>query len=199
MSVGRGKMILGPMYSEKTTELLREIQRARLGRLPGVIVKSAGGDRYGEAAGEIRTHGNVVARDSPATTELGRLRIVAAERLAQVELGADEMDIGIDEGQFYDDLPEVVAKWLSEGRRVTIAGLDGDFQRKPFGRILEALPLVSHVEKLAAVCGYCAEAGRPLTDAPYSVRISKGGPQKVVGGRAEYLAACPECYRTHAQ
>jgi thymidine kinase len=61
-----------------------------------------------------------------------RLGDVPAASLAGVEV------IGIDEGQFFPDLVE----WCDEqvnvhGRLVIVAALDGTFQRKPFGRVLD--------------------------------------------------------------
>lgn len=54
---------------------------------------------------------------------------------------ADYDVIGIDEGQFYPDLIEMVDEFLSKGKVVVVSALDGDFRRKPFGRVLELVPM----------------------------------------------------------
>lgn len=79
--------------------------------------------------------------------------------------------IAIDEGQFFPDVPphliqlvEMCERMANEHKVVIVAGLDGTFQRKPFGRILELIPLAEKVIKLSAVCMYCSK------DAPFTQR-----------------------------
>jgi len=43
------------------------------------------------------------------------------------------------------------------GKIVIVAALDGTFQRKSFGNIINLLPVAEKVIKLSAVCVYCAK------------------------------------------
>ena len=86
---------------------------------------------------------------------------VPCERLYNIEEMAQGYDvIGIDEGQFVLDMidvqfPDIVQfseKMASRGKIVIVAALDGTFERKAFGPILELVPLAESVTKLTAVC-----------------------------------------------
>ena len=80
---------------------------------------------------------------------------------------SDDYDvIGIDEGQFFPDLVEFCENMANSGKAVIVAALDGTFQRKGFGPILELIPLAEHVVKLNAVCMVCFGEGS------YTKRIS---------------------------
>ena len=64
--------------------------------------------------------------------------------------------VAIDEGQFYPNIVEFCEELANEGIIVMVAALDGTFQRKPFGNIINLLPVAEKVTKLTAVCVYCA-------------------------------------------
>lgn len=64
--------------------------------------------------------------------------------------------VGIDEGQFFQDIVEFTEDLANRGIVVIVAALDATFQRKPFGNIISLVPLAEKVYKLTAVCVYCA-------------------------------------------
>lgn len=102
----------------------------------------------------------------------------------------------IDEIQFFSDLPEVVLKWSEEfGIDIHAAGLNGDFNRKNFGRVHELLPLADDVKFLRdTLCCFCALKGKRKT-ALFTKRLNDttGGAQIQVGD-SDYAAVCRECY-----
>jgi thymidine kinase len=211
---------LGPMFSGKTSSVWRALERARLAGLPCVLVRHAADTRTGPGAEDGRTHGGIPLRssgDPPGTPPasgggsggggdgpglgLAPLRVVAASRLAEVRLAPGEQVVGIDEGQFFDDLADAVAAWLAAGRRVFVAALDGDFRRRPFPSVCAALPLATGVTKLRAVCMLCPRAGprggRLPRPASYTVRLATAprvAGSRAVGGAEAYRAACGHCY-----
>ena len=63
--------------------------------------------------------------------------------------------VAIDEGQFFNEIAEVCDRLANEGKIVIVAALDGTFQRKPFGNILNLVPLAERMTKLTAVCVGC--------------------------------------------
>lgn len=102
---------------------------------------------------------------------------VPAGKLFDVEESTSRYNvIGIDEGQFFPDLIEFCEKMAGDGKIVVVAALDGTFQRKPFGRVLELIPLAEEVTKLNAVCMMCFQ------DAPFSRRIGSETEVEVIGG-----------------
>ena len=96
--------------------------------------------------------------------------------------------IGIDEGQFFDDLVEFCELMADAGKIIIIAALDGDFRRKPFGSVLNVIPICEGVVKLNAVCMLC------FSDAAFSKRISAETEVELIGGADKYVACCRECF-----
>ena len=87
------------------------------------------------------------------------------------------------------------------GKIVIVAALDGTFERKPFGNILELIPLAEDVTKLSAVCTKCG------ANAAFSKRIGPEKELEVIGGADKYVnqlfrlthiyrytARCRTCY-----
>lgn len=97
--------------------------------------------------------------------------------------------IGIDEGQFFPDLVEVVDRAANNGKIVIVAALDGTFMRVPFSGMNELVSKADKVLKLYAVCMECKKK-----EAPFSVRLTEQKEEVVIGGKAEYKAVCRECY-----
>ena len=176
------KLFIGPMFSEKTTELIRCLKRAIFAEIPCVAIKYHNDNRYGDNSA-LFTHGDLSLQEKKG------LRIIKAKKLKDINLKPDEKVIGIDEGQFYPDLPEMVDKWMKEGRKIYISALDGDFRRKPFGRIPDVIPLCTSVVKLKAICMVCKN-----NYASYTLRIVKGNDVEMIGSNDKYMAACLKCY-----
>ena len=65
--------------------------------------------------------------------------------------------VAVDEGQFFNDIVGVCERLANEGKIVIVAALDGTFQRKPFGNILNLVPLAERLTKLSAVCVECGK------------------------------------------
>ncbi len=69
-----------------------------------------------------------------------------------------------------------------------VAALDGDFRRRPFGRVLELVPLAEEVTKLSAVCVSCTRA------AAFTKRTVASEALELVGGAESYVPTCRECF-----
>eukprot|EP01094_Clydonella_sp_ATCC50884_P003259 TRINITY_DN12512_c0_g1_i1.p2 TRINITY_DN12512_c0_g1~~TRINITY_DN12512_c0_g1_i1.p2 ORF type:complete len:188 (+),score=69.27 TRINITY_DN12512_c0_g1_i1:3-566(+) len=170
---GEIQLIVGPMFSGKTTELLRRIRRHTVAQRACSVIKYQRDVRY--SVNEATTH------DQQKATASGVIR------LADADIGGSEV-IGIDEGQFFPDLNEFCEKWANEGKVVIVAALDGTFQRKPFGRVMELVCMAESVTKLNAVCMLCQR------DAAFTLRLSKETEVEVIGGADKYIAACRSCF-----
>lgn len=75
----------------------------------------------------------------------------------------------------------------NRGKIVIVAALDGTFQRKPFGNILELVPLAEEVTKLNSVCTSCGN------DASFSKRIGSEVEVEVIGGADKYVLPFCSC------
>eukprot|EP01116_Phalansterium_solitarium_P001907 TRINITY_DN11742_c0_g1_i1.p1 TRINITY_DN11742_c0_g1~~TRINITY_DN11742_c0_g1_i1.p1 ORF type:complete len:225 (-),score=79.29 TRINITY_DN11742_c0_g1_i1:227-901(-) len=175
-NTGQIQVIFGPMFSGKTTELMRRIRRYNHANKTCLIIKYRKDTRY-------------VDDDSASTHDRVTFKAKAADQLSEAVAAADGVDVvGVDEGQFFSDLIEHCERWASEGKIVIVAALDGTFQRKPFGNTLELVALAESVTKLQAVCHLC------FRDASYSRRLGDETAIEVIGGAEKYVAVCRECY-----
>lgn len=191
-------MFVGPMFSGKTTRLYAEIERMRLALIDCVLVRHRCDTRYlGEDAADTAppSHSGLRIETEAPTPSLGGLRITVASSLAEVKLHPGERAIGIDEGQFYEDLSAAVSEWMDGGVQVLIAALDGDHGREPFAPVSLTYPLSTSITKLTAVCMCCAPRRRPRL-AAYTLRTTVEKSQVLVGGLDHYRAVCFDCYRS---
>jgi thymidine kinase len=138
-SFGRVELIIGPIFTGKTTELLRRVERAELARLRCAVMKFSRDVRY--SADSVATHD----RQMHIAIQCERL-LPHLEKCLKCDV------IAVDEGQFFADLVEFTDCLTEAGKTVIITGLDGSFQRKPFGAILTLIPKSESVRKLSTVC-----------------------------------------------
>ena len=95
----------------------------------------------------------------------------------------------INEGQFFPDLYEVVVDMLNNNKKIYVCGLDGDFERKKFGTILDLIPLCDKVTKLTSICSSCKDG----TPGIFSMRLTCDKTQTLVGSD-NYIPVCRKCY-----
>ncbi|MCX6018000.1 MAG: thymidine kinase [Chloroflexi bacterium] len=146
---GSVEVICGCMFSGKSEELIRRLRRAVIAKQKVQVFKPAIDDRY--SIDQVRSHSGSGFDATPVSS--------SAELLRCVEEGTTV--VGIDEAQFFDNnLPHVVDKLASEGKRVICAGLDLDFRGEPFGPMPTLLAIAEHVDKLTAIC---MVSGEPAT------------------------------------
>ncbi|NXS63787.1 KITH protein, partial [Brachypteracias leptosomus] len=169
---GQIQVIFGPMFSGKSTELMRRVRRFQLAQYRCLLVKYAKDTRYSTTG--VSTHDR---RALPAC----RLKDVYQEALGAAV-------IGIDEGQFFPDTVEFCEMMANAGKTVIVAALDGTFQRKAFGSILNLVPLAESVVKLNAVCMEC------YREASYTKRLGAEREVEVIGGADKYHSVCRACY-----
>ena len=110
-----------------------------------------------------------------------------------VQLLKNSKVILINEGQFFPDLYEVVIDMLKENKRVYICGLDGDFERKKFGSILDLIPYCDSITKLTSLCSLCKNGTRAI----YSMRLTNEKQQTLVGSD-NYIPVCRKCYENES-
>lgn len=170
------EVICGSMFSGKTEELLRRLRRAQIANRRVEIFKPAVDTRYHTT--------NVVSHDSNS------IRSTPVEQSENILLLADDIDvIGIDEAQFLDaELPAVAEKLAQKGVRIIIAGLDMDFEGKPFGPVPHLLSIADYITKVHAICVKCGDI------AHFSYRTIAGKSTVLLGEKNSYEPRCRKCY-----
>ena len=134
------EVICGSMFSGKTEELIRRLKRAQFAQQKVEIFKPAIDTRYGDEA--------VVSHDE------NEIRCTPVPASANIQLLANDIDVvGIDEAQFFDDeIVNICNDLANKGVRVIVAGLDMDFQGKPFGPMPALMATAEYVTKVHAIC-----------------------------------------------
>ncbi len=171
------EVICGSMFSGKTEELIRRLKRARISRQRVEIFKPAIDVRYDEE--------NVVSHDANV---IASTPVESSTRILLLATGVDV--VGIDEAQFFDsELASVCNQLANNGIRVIVAGLDMDFQGKPFGPIPALMASAEYVTKVHAICIHCGNL------AQYSHRTAGGTKQVQLGEQESYEPLCRKCYQ----
>lgn len=172
---GSIQMIIGPMFAGKSTELLRRIKRYEVAKKKCLLIKYINDDRYSKDC--ISTH------DKQTVFALPCDKLSMASHLVK-----DYEVIGIDEGQFFPDLVSFSEDAANMGKVVIVSALDGTFQRKSFGKVLELIPLAESVIKLNAVCMVCCN------DASFTARTVEEKKTELIGGAESYKSVCRKCF-----
>ena len=143
--MGYISLIIGCMFAQKTTELLRRVRRYKSIGYKVLIVNYIGDTRYGTEC--------VASHDRE--TE----KAVCVRTLSEIDAIVKDYDVvAIDEGQFFTDLHEYVTAWADDLHiHIVVAGLDGTSDRKPFGDILRLIPFSEEVDRLNAFCSECRD------------------------------------------
>lgn len=175
------------MFSGKTEELLRRVERARIARKEVLLLKPEVDTRY--ALEQVVTHygRSLPCRRLPVHISPARF----AERIAHHRSPVPDV-FAFDEAHFFGaDFPALCEGLVREGKRVIVAGLDLNFRGEPFGPMPELLALADEAVKLTAVCTVC---GGPATRSQRLVdgRPVTGGPEVLIGGLETYEPRCRE-------
>lgn len=176
-----GRFLLGDLQvTHNSTELQRQVRRLELSGKTCLIIKHKSDTRYGKAH-ECCTH------------DLKTMPAIATQCLWDIKDKCQKYDvIAIDEVQFFPEIIEFVEEMVEQQNKIMIvAGLDGTYQGKPFGRVGELLPISDQFMKLTAICRNCGK------DAPFTVRRSDFQTDKdqieIVGADELYEAICRSC------
>ena len=178
---GRIEVVCGSMFSGKTEELIRRMKRAKFAKQRVEIFKPAMDVRY--SAEDVVSHDQNSIPSTPIDTS------------SSILLLASNIDVvGIDEAQFLDQgLIDVCNQLANKGIRVIVAGLDMDFQGKPFGPIPGLCAIADEVVKVHAICVKCGAL------AYISHRLVDNDKRVLLGEKQTYEPLCRECYQRALQ
>ncbi len=170
------EVICGSMFSGKTEELIRRLNRAKIAHQRIQIFKPKRDNRYDETA--VVSHNENAIDSLPVENSLD-----IYQHIENINV------VGIDEAQFFDEgLVQVCQKLAIKGIRVIIAGLDMDFRGQPFGPIPDLLAVAEYITKVHAICPHCGSL------ATHSFRLTGESETVVLGEKDKYEPRCRICY-----
>jgi len=172
------ELIIGPMFSGKTSRLIEIYKQCKFCNISVIAINYSLDTRYDPLL--LSTHDQIKI---PCIQTTDLIAVLNNVKNYQVIL--------INEGQFFSDLYTFVQIMLENNKQIYICGLDGDFERKKFGYILDLIPLCDKVTKLSSLCSLCKDG----TPGIFSFRLTFEKEQTIIGS-SNYIPVCRNCYIT---
>ena len=175
------EIVLGSMYSGKTSRLIETYYKCLSCNIPCIIVNHSDDTRY---------HNTMLSNHNKVMISCLQYNLLNEFIINETSKLVPGTIILINEAQFFPDLFNSIIH-LTEKQffRVALYGLDGDFERKPFGDILNLIPYCNNVIKLHAYCYDCKNGKKGI----FSKRITEEKDQKLVGS-SNYKPLCRKCF-----
>ena len=189
------EIILGSMYSGKTSRLVEIYKQCTFGNISVCVLNHSIDNRYDTELLSTHDQIKIPCIKTNKLSDLWSDCIDMESNVGVVPRIRDKFKVArtsvilINEGQFFPDLEEFVKKLLLNGKKVYVCGLDGDFERKKFGQILDLIPLCDKVTKLTSLCSMCKNGTLGI----FSKRITCEQTQTIVGFD-NYIPVCRNCY-----
>lgn len=176
------EIVLGPMFSGKSSYALAYIRKQRAISKHVVAVKPAIDNRY--SSHQLVTHNQehtscIVWHDMESP-------LLPIRTMLQADC------VVVEEAQFFKGLANFCEYMIAQGKHLVLVGLDGDARRQPFRELLDCIPWANKVVKLNALCSTC----RSGVEAPYTryKPVAEQSEQQIdVGGAEKYEAVCFKC------
>ena len=188
------ELILGPMFSGKTSKLLEIYKTCKLSNIYVQVINHSLDTRYHTSMLSTHDKSMIPCIQSASLSDLwnyAELDEVYNEKAEHHMLLRSAQVILINEGQFFQDIVDVVVDMLKEEKQVYICGLDGDFQRKKFGSLLDLIPMCDKVSKLSSLCSLCKNEELAI----FTMRLTKDTQQTLIGSN-NYMPVCRACYES---
>jgi len=176
------ELILGPMFSGKTSTLKKIYDQCMYCSIPIMVINYSGDKRY-SSEDVMSTHDKIMI---PCIMANSIIEIMEnhSEKVSNAEV------ILINEGQFFTDIEHVIPLVEDLHKRVYICGLDGDFKKNKIGSLFDLIPFCDNICKLKSLCSECRDG----TPGLFSYRITNEVDQVVIGVD-NYKPLCRVCYR----
>jgi thymidine kinase len=181
------EVIIGPMFSGKTSELIRLVEREVYAKKKGAIFKIAFDRRY--SAKQVVTH-NGLKYDAytVASSDEGLRRIEDIAREGNLDA------IGVDEINFFPLAVVDILDKMADTKKVIACGLNLDFKAEPFVPTMELAARADRVRYLSAVCVVCGQEATRTQRLIAGKPAPRGSPVIAVGGKEMYEPRCRSCY-----
>jgi thymidine kinase len=180
------ELLLGPMFAGKSSALLSIVRRHKALGWSVCVITHACDTRYGTD--------QVVNHDQQRCPAISTGVLTP---LLEMQDYKDAKLVVIEEAQFFGDLVDFVVQAVDkDGKHVVVVGLDGDAQRKPFGKVLDLVPLADRITKLTSMCKECADGTPAIFTAAVAddaVAAASVG-EACVGAADKYIPMCRRHY-----
>ncbi len=177
-------IIIGTMFSGKTTYLLSEISKLSQLNYKILYLNIHFDDRSDNF---FSTHNPLFDKHFNFNNNVSMLK---SKNLSNINILPYDI-IMIDESHFFDDLIEFTNSCLDQKKYVILAGLQADFAGRKFGKILDLIPICTDVKRLHAYCAECAKE-KYCRIAIYSKKIVNSDELTDIGGADKYIPVCNE-------
>jgi len=174
------KLILGPMFSGKSTKLIELIRKYKTINYKIFTIKNSLDTRYSNVS-QIISHN----KDTEPCLSITYLNDIFSNIIFKKNYDESQV-IFIEEAQFFTDLDDFVTRALNDKKTIFVVGLNGDSNQNNFGEIHKLLPKCNDIELLKAYCKVCMDE----TPAEFSKRVIRTSDQVYVGNGNEYIAVC---------
>lgn len=181
------EIILGPMFSGKTTQLIKEYDTYSYIGKNVIVINYADDKRYHSSM--LSTHDRKMIPCILSYDVHDMWFNKSNENYFKLN-NADV--ILLNEAQFFINLKDVIISMLEKNKIIFICGLDGDFKRNKFGDIIDLIPYCDKVTKLTSLCSQCKNGKKGI----FSYRITNETNQIMVGSD-NYKTLCRLCYYNH--
>ena len=182
------ELLIGPMFAGKSSAIQSIVRRHQsLGWKVFVITNSLD-TRYSDEP-MIVNHDKQMM---PATASDKLMPMLELQGYKESRL------VVVEEAQFFSDLIPFIEQVVDkDGKHAVVVGLDGDADRRPFGRVLDLIPLADRVTKLTAMCKHCGD-GTPAIftlahNSATEAAIASGSVINV-GSDEKYVPLCRKHY-----
>ncbi len=189
------EIILGGMYAGKTSRIVEIYKQCEFCNISVAVINHSIDNRYDEDLLSTHDQVKIPCIKTEKLLDIWTDNIDLEQDVSLVPRIKDKFKVAtssvilINEGQFFPDLEEFVKLLLVNNKKVYVCGLDGDFERKKFGQILDLIPICDKVTKLTSLCSVCKDG----TPGIFSKRLTLEKEQTVVGS-SNYIPVCRKCY-----
>lgn len=171
------ELFIGPMFSGKTTTLINIYNKCIKQNIPVLVINHLDDTRYSNTL--LSSHDKIMIPCVQSNT---------INYIINNYVMSNYSVILINEAQFFPDLYHNIISLLDKNKHIYIFGLDGDYKRNTFGRILDLIPYCDKVTKLTTICSLCGK------HAIFTHRITDSTTQVLIGSAHEYIPLCRQCY-----
>lgn len=142
------ELLIGPMFAGKSSAIQSIVRRHQSLGWKVFVITNSMDTRYSDSP-MIVNHDKQMM---PAVATDKLMPMLETQEYKESRL------VVVEEAQFFPDLiPFIEAVVDSDGKHAVVVGLDGDADRRPFGHVLDLVPMADRVTKLTAMCKHCGD------------------------------------------